>query len=141
MKTLTIEERQTLVSLLEKGRASGDVVVQGGPFFMLYEGNGLSIIVGEGRDADTSPEGQVKKDMDYVAELEEEAGYPLSKNQVQFIKDVKASEYDIRYNYSGRYMYGRSCPSVNLDRGEHLETRAKTNEDSMGKGYVIYAMN
>ena len=65
----------------------------------------------------------------------------LSSNQSKFVRDAKNQGYEIDYDYSGRGMYGRSCPSVRLGRYETMKTKANVREDSMGMGKVVYAQN
>lgn len=64
-----------------------------------------------------------------------------SDNQLKFIKDMtKDSDYCylLRFDYSGRGMYGDVCPAVNTS-DNNLPTKAKLQKDSMGKGSVFYA--
>jgi hypothetical protein len=63
------------------------------------------------------------------------AGYPLSDNQVEFCLDADDANLDIEYDYSGRYMYGKTCPAVYDD----VPTMASVAKDSMGRGIVTYA--
>ena len=65
--------------------------------------------------------------------------YELSANQKKFVKDAENQGLDVCYDYSGRGMYGKECPAVNLDRHGKFNTKADTREDSMGLGSVIYA--
>ena len=62
----------------------------------------------------------------------------MTENQKQFIKDASRQGYTVDYDYSGRGMYGRTCPSVNIDRIGEFGTKAKTQSDNMGMGFVIY---
>lgn len=65
--------------------------------------------------------------------------YDLSDNQKMFCIDAEAESLDIDFSYSGRGMMGKQCPCVRLDREETFKTDARTMEDSMGLGYVVYA--
>ena len=67
--------------------------------------------------------------------------YQLSENQKAFVRDARAAGHQVYFSYSGRGMYGRSCPAVDVDRGEYLNmaTKAKYTHDSMGLGTVYYA--
>jgi hypothetical protein len=62
-----------------------------------------------------------------------------SENQLKFISDARENGYDVMLDYSGRGMYGETCPAVHLDRGENMRTMAKYQMDSMGLGSVAYA--
>lgn len=64
-----------------------------------------------------------------------------SENQLQFIEDVQNCGLDVRYDYSGRGMYGDSCPSVTVDSFDELTTTAKWTWDNMGLSYVMYAQH
>ena len=70
----------------------------------------------------------------HIEDLEEQADYEFSSNQREFIEDALDAGYEISLNYSGRGMYGASCPSITVDG-----TDAETQSDNMGMGYVIYA--
>ena len=65
--------------------------------------------------------------------------YKLSDNQKRFVRDAKKQELDIDYNYSGRFMYGRQCPSIIVESPGAFLTKAKINWDNMGMEFVIYA--
>lgn len=64
---------------------------------------------------------------------------PLTDNQKQFVKDARDQGKEIKWDYSGRFMYGKRCPSVNVDSPAELNTQAQIEWDQMGLGYVIYA--
>ena len=65
----------------------------------------------------------------------------LSKNQQKFVRDAEEQDLDVYYTYSGRGMYGKTCPAVNVDKPNDIATKAKTNMDNMGRGFVIYCPN
>ena len=72
--------------------------------------------------------------------FEEDAGYELSDNQVQFCIDAEKDDLNIDFSYSGRGMSGRSCPSVTIEEyDDDFKTEADVEVDSMGRGKVIYA--
>ena len=72
--------------------------------------------------------------------FEEYAGYELSDNQVQFCVDAERDDLELDFSYSGRGMYGRTCPSVTIGEDEDdFKTEADVKQDSMGRGKVIYA--
>ena len=61
-----------------------------------------------------------------------------SANQKRFVKDALAQGHEV-YAYSGRYMFGRSCPAINVENSSSFNTKARTCQDSMGRSIVIYA--
>jgi len=63
----------------------------------------------------------------------------LSDNQEQFVQDALAQGLEVNYDYSGRGMYGRTCPSVKLDRYDHFDSDTSYSKDSLGMGIVYYA--
>ncbi len=63
----------------------------------------------------------------------------LSKNQQKFIRSAKRAGIEVDMTYSGRAMFGRTCPAVRVDRPSDIPTRAHVAIDSMGKGVVVYA--
>ena len=64
------------------------------------------------------------------------AGYSLREDQVKFVKKALREGFKISYNYSGRFMYGRKCPSVSHDAGEFGFKGAR--QDQLGLGVVTY---
>jgi hypothetical protein len=64
--------------------------------------------------------------------------YELSENQKQFVRDAEAQGHEVRYDYSGRGMYGRQCPAVVCAPGE-FGTKAAISRDNMGLDMVFYA--
>lgn len=96
----------------------------------LYEKTGDGILEGEVIDTEVVRE-----------EWEKKSGYKLSDNQILFCKDADDQGHDIYFNYSGRAMFSKVCPAVNLESRDELETTSKIKEDSMGKGIVLYAQN
>ncbi len=73
--------------------------------------------------------------------FEEEAGYPLSENQLRFCIDADEQGFELNYTYSGRGMFGKTCPSTKPEDGAELETSAKIKKDSLGLGIIIYAQS
>ena len=67
----------------------------------------------------------------------------LSKNQERFVHDVEAIGLEVDYEYSGRFMYGKTCPAVRLEDKVQLavfNTDANICTDQMGKhGFVVYS--
>jgi hypothetical protein len=64
-----------------------------------------------------------------------------SKNQLQFIDDAQNCGLDIDYGYSGRGMFGDTCPAVRIDHPSEITTKAQWVMDNMGLGVVVYAQN
>jgi len=63
----------------------------------------------------------------------------LSNKQQEFVKKVEADGLKPYFTYSGRGMYGRKCPAVNVDSlGELSFNPNKYSTDQMGLGYVVY---
>jgi hypothetical protein len=71
----------------------------------------------------------------------EEAGYDLSDNQVKFCKDAEDSGVELEYDYSGRGMYGKTCPSVTVDDENDFKTEARIKTDNMGLQIIMYAQS
>jgi len=65
--------------------------------------------------------------------------YELSENQKRFIEDAEDFGLEVNYTYSGRGMFGDQCPAVEIDHAGDFGTKARTETDTMGLGYVIYA--
>jgi len=63
----------------------------------------------------------------------------LSDNQKQFVKDAEDQGFEVEYDYSGRGMYGKTCPAVRLANIADFRTEAGYCSDSMGLGYIVYA--
>jgi hypothetical protein len=63
----------------------------------------------------------------------------LTENQKRFVEDALAEGLEVDYDYSGRGMYGKTCPAVRVDRYETFATRASYSTDAMGMGKVYYA--
>lgn len=72
-------------------------------------------------------------------EMEAEAKKNLSENQKMFIEDAEEQGFKVDYTYSGRGMYGKTCPSIIEERdGDRFGTKARTSSDNMGRDTVIY---
>lgn len=59
----------------------------------------------------------------------------------KFIAKAKRLGYEVDEHYSGRGMYGRECPSVDVDNAEDFIAEMGMKGlciDNMGKGYVVY---
>jgi hypothetical protein len=68
--------------------------------------------------------------------------YTLTERQKRFVAKAKREGFgdSIRYDYSGRFMYGAKCPAVYLDRGADFGFRGAS-QDQLGLGYVVYMPN
>jgi len=65
----------------------------------------------------------------------------LTTQQRAFVQKAidEGFEDNIRFLYSGRGMYGKTCPAVILHEGETSDFGFKgASSDGMGKGIVIY---
>lgn len=108
----------------------------------------VNLVDENSEDLDSEPASSVYTELnkaldvlDEVDEASENCEYDLSDNQLQFVADVLAAELEVRWDYSGRGMFGRKCPAVYLKRDEQFSSSSETRMDSMGKGTVIYAVD
>ncbi len=62
----------------------------------------------------------------------------LSANQKKFVRQAENAGLEVDFGYSGRGMYGETCPAVRVDYSDDFKTTANTCSDSMGRGIVIY---
>ncbi len=62
--------------------------------------------------------------------------YELSDNQKKFVKKAKKEGFTLRYDYSGRGMFGKKCPAVVAPSGEFSYKGCKV--DNMGLEMVYY---
>lgn len=46
--------------------------------------------------------------------------------------------FEVDYTYSGRFMYGATCPSIRTDGPGDFRTESGYRWDRMGRGVVIY---
>lgn len=63
------------------------------------------------------------------------------KVEQKFIAKAKRIGYEVNEHYSGRFMYGRECPSVTVDNPNDFiaEMGMKgLRVDNMGLSYVVY---
>lgn len=63
--------------------------------------------------------------------------YKLTDRQKRFVRKAEREGHEVDYGYSGRGMYGRSCPAVRISYQTEFEYKGAS-WDSMGLGYVIY---
>lgn len=63
----------------------------------------------------------------------------LSPKQNRFVRICEQNKLKVYYTYSGKFMFGRICPAVNVDNLSELNFNAnKYSVDAMGLGYVVY---
>ncbi|MCJ8328881.1 MAG: hypothetical protein HRT89_24465 [Lentisphaeria bacterium] len=65
----------------------------------------------------------------------------LSENQEQFISDADDQGFEVDYDYSGRYMYGATCPSIRITYVDDFHTDSNYKTDQLGLGLVLYAQH
>lgn len=63
-------------------------------------------------------------------------GYELSDSQKKFVRKAKREGFEIRYDYSGRGMFGRRCPAVVCAHGAFGYKGCSA--DNMGLDMVYY---
>jgi hypothetical protein len=63
----------------------------------------------------------------------------LSINQLRFVKDAYRAGLQVNFNYSGRGMFGGTCPAVVVEDITDFSTIANVRTDNMGHDYVVYA--
>ena len=72
-------------------------------------------------------------------DIESTPGANLNDKQKDFVEKVEADGLEVYYDYSGRGMFGRRCPAVNVDSLSELSFNPnKYSVDNMGKGFVVY---
>jgi len=71
--------------------------------------------------------------------IEENCDYELSENQENFVIDAFIAEHEVSFDYSGRGMFGRKCPSISIMSREEFSSGSNFLQDSMGLGKVLYA--
>lgn len=64
--------------------------------------------------------------------------YELTPRQEIFVELCESLDLEIDYGYSGRYMYGRECPSVVVDYYEEDTELLPYNSDNMGSSCVFF---
>jgi hypothetical protein len=70
------------------------------------------------------------------------APYELSENQKQFVADALEQNFEVNFDYSGRGMYGKLCPSITVERyEENIVTEASVKKDALGLDSVVYAQD
>ena len=62
-----------------------------------------------------------------------------SENQKKFIEDAEDAGYEVSTDYSGRGMYGTTCPSICVDDVTEFNSESSYAWDNMGLSYVLYA--
>ena len=91
-----------------------------------------------------NPEDAVKAWQDLFAQYDDAGSVinlnevpQLSPHQTQFVQDALDADLPIR-RYSGRGMYGRECPGVNVDDPISFKSDIHYSWDSMGRGFIVY---
>ncbi len=78
---------------------------------------------------------------DFIREMHTttmEKDWKPSANQMKFINKANEEGYVIR-TYSGRGMFGRSCPGIVVDSPTDFSIgKGKTQLDNMGLSYIVY---
>lgn len=70
-----------------------------------------------------------------------ESKMKLSENQKLFVHDAENQDFEVDYTYSGRFMYGETCPSIIVSGMGEFGTKAETSWDNMALDFVVYARN
>jgi hypothetical protein len=73
--------------------------------------------------------------------IEENCDYEISENQENFVIDAFIAEHEVSFDYSGRGMFGRKCPSISVMSREEFSSSSNFLQDSMGIGKVLYAQS
>jgi hypothetical protein len=71
--------------------------------------------------------------------IEDNCDYELSENQENFAIDAFVAGYEVSFDYSGRGMFGRKCPSISVMSREDFSSSSHFLQDNMGIGKVLYA--
>ena len=75
--------------------------------------------------------------------IQNELDYKLSDNQMLFIHIALENNLELSYDYSGRGMYGKQCPSIVTDDNRDLLkfNGVSIKQDGMFCNVVVYAEN
>jgi hypothetical protein len=63
----------------------------------------------------------------------------LSDNQNKFVKVAEEAGFEV-IEYSGRHMFGRTCPAITVNNVGDFASPVPYSWDELGKGFVIYIM-
>lgn len=66
-----------------------------------------------------------------------EPPYELTDTQKKFVSKARKNGLKIRWDYSGRGMYGARCPAVIVGHPSDFSFK-HSNVDNMGLDYVVY---
>jgi hypothetical protein len=80
-----------------------------------------------------------KVDSNDVQDFNKEAGYKLSSNQIQFVRDAIASGLEVDYGYTSKGRYEEQVPCVVIPYIDLLETSSYYKTDVDGKNIIAYA--
>lgn len=88
----------------------------------------------------TSFDYDVKYSLKQLEQIQSELDYKLSDNQLLFIHAAENNGFEISYDYSGRGMFGKQCPSIIGDDADITKFNGvSVKTDSMDYDTVIYA--
>jgi hypothetical protein len=62
----------------------------------------------------------------------------LSGSQATFVDLALQLGLDVDYDYSGRGMYGATCPAVRVEYLHEFPMHTEYHTDGMGLGHVVY---
>ncbi len=122
--TITAETKEQFIELLKEGLKQ----VEENDDYIAHRIGDKNLIDGEIIDTE-----------EQKSYWEKQSEYPLSNNQIQFCVDAEEQGMDINFAYSGRGMFGKTCPAVSVDDREDFSSESKKKFDGMGRGYVVYA--
>ena len=80
-----------------------------------------------------------KVDSNDVQDFNKEAGYKLSSNQIQFVRDAIASGLEVDYGYTSKGRYEEQVPCVVVPYIDLLETSSYYKTDVEGKNIIAFA--
>ena len=80
-----------------------------------------------------------KVDSNDVQDFNKEAGYKLSSNQIQFVRDAIASGLEVDYGYTSKGRYEEQVHCVVVPYIDLLETSSYYKTDVDGKNIIAYA--
>lgn len=79
-----------------------------------------------------------QNEFEEISSFMDECPYELSDNQKRFVADCTRANLDVRWDYSGRGMIGKHCPSVCTSHSFFISDAKDIRSDHMGMDIVIY---